>query len=253
MKTSFLIFLLITNAAYAQSPISEEKLRQTETKGYDLYIHDFLAANATNIVSIERLQSSDARGWIVVKDGDSWRVRFVGDCDESVCSSFDVAFNLEEKSSRLTEFEVPEVIPDEQLAQWKARQLALGSEVQRCSETYNTVVLEGQDGTEPVWVVYLLAATTDPNIVVLGGHHRVTVSADGTRIIRSEPLTKSCLQLAKNPDGAALMVTNLISQEPLETHVFSSLLYRIPLYIDTDVGVFAVEGNQIRLLEENAE
>jgi hypothetical protein len=253
MTILYLILFLTTSGVYAQSTVSEEYLQQTEAKGYDLYIHDFMAAAATNIVSAERLQNSDARGWIVVKDGDNWKVRFVGGCDESVCSSFDVAFNLEEKSSRLTEFEVPEIIPDEQLAQWKARQLAMSSEIQRCSETYNTVVLEGEDGTEPVWVVYLLAATRDPDIVVLGGHHRITVSADGTRIIRSEPLTKSCLQLAKNPDGSALMVTNAISQEPLETHVFSSLLYRIPLHVSTDLGVFAVEGNQIRLLEQSAE
>ncbi len=253
MKIFSLIFFVIANSAYAQNTVSDEYLRQTEAKGYDIYIHDFMAATATNVVSIERLQNSSARGWIVVKDGENWKVRFVGDCDESVCSSFDVTFNLEEKSSRLTEFEVPEIIPDEQVAQWNARQLAIDAEVQRCSETYNTVVLEGLDGTEPVWVVYLLAATRDPNIVVLGGHHRITVSADGTRIIRNEPLSRSCLQLARNPDGAALMVTNAISQEPLETHVFSSLLYRMPLYVGTDLGVFAVEGNQIRFLEEGLE
>ncbi|MES2625439.1 MAG: hypothetical protein V4628_09180 [Pseudomonadota bacterium] len=253
MKIFFLIIPLLTSSVFAQSVASEEYLRQTESKGYDLFIHDFLAANATNIVSVERLQNSDARGWIVVADGDNWKVRFVGDCDESVCSSFDVAFNLEEQSSRLTEFEVPEIIPDEQLAQWKARQLALESDVQRCSETYNTVVLEGLDGAEPVWEVYLLAATRDPNIVVLGGHHRITISADGSRIIKSEPLTKSCLQAARSTDAAALMVTNVIGQAPLETHVFSSLLYRMPLYVLTDAGTYEVEGREIRFVEENPE
>jgi hypothetical protein len=253
MKISCLIFFVIVNSAYAQTTVSDDDLRQIESKGYDIYTHDFMAATATNVVSVERLQNSSARGWIVVKDADNWKVRFVGECEESVCSSFDVAINLEEKSSRLTEFEVPEIIPDEQVAQWKARQLAIGSDVQRCSETYNTVVLEDQDGTEPVWVVYLLAATRDPNIVVLGGHHRITVSADGTRVIRNEPLTRSCLQLARSPDSAALMVTNSISQEPLETHVFSSLLYQIPLYVDTELGVFKVEGNQITLAEKSTE
>jgi hypothetical protein len=253
IRISCLVFFVVANSAYTQTTVSDDHLREIESKGYDIYIHDFMAATATNVVSIERLQNSSARGWIVVQDGDGWKVRFVGECDESICSSFDVAFNLEEKSARLTEFEVPEIIPDAQVAQWNARQLALDSEVQRCSETYNTVVLEGQDGTEPVWVVYLLAATRDPNIVVLGGHHRITVSADGARIIRNEPLTKACLQLPKSPDSAALMVTNSISQEPLETHVFSSLLYRIPLYVGTDLGVFAVEGNQIRFVEEGLE
>jgi hypothetical protein len=253
MKIFSLIFFVIASCAQAQSTVSDEHLRRIENKGYDIYIRDFMSATATNVVSIERLQNSSARGWIVVKDGDNWKVRFVGECEQSVCSSFDVAFNLEEKSSRLTEFEVPEMIPDEQLGQWKARQRAIDSDVQRCSETYNTVVLEGEDGTEPVWVVYLLAATRDPNVVVLGGHHRVTVSADGTRIIRNEPLSKSCLQVVKNPDAAAIVVTNLVSQEPLETHVFSSLLYRIPLHLNTELGVFTVDGNQISFVKAESE
>src|SRR5688572_13771623 len=116
MKISRLIFFFIASSVYAQNMAGEGLLRQVENKGYDIYIHDFMAATATNVVSVERLQNSSARGWIVVKDADDWKVRFVGECSESVCSSFDVIFDLEEKSSRLTEFEVPEVIPNEQVA-----------------------------------------------------------------------------------------------------------------------------------------
>lgn len=253
MKLFSLIFLVIAAAVHAQNTVSEEYLRQTESKGYDLYFQDFMAASATNLVSIERLQNSSARGWIVVRDGDNWKVRFVGECDEGICSSFDVAFDVAEKSTALTEFQIPEAIPDEQVAQWRARQLAIGSDVQRCSETVNTVVLEGQDGSEQVWVVYLLAASRDPNTVVLGGHHRVTVSADGSRILKSEPLSKSCLQVPRSPDESAVRVTNASGDQPLETHVFSSLLYRIPLHVETGAGVFAVEGNQIRQLEAGAQ
>lgn len=252
MKICCLLFLCIVSSAFAQSPVSDEALRDIELTGYELHFRDFLAASATNIVSIERLQNSEARGWIIVKDGDDWIVRFVGDCEESLCSSFDVAFNVEDNSARLTEFEVPEVIPDAQQKQWRARELALGLEIQRCSETYNTVVLESRAGTEPVWLVYLLAATSDPNVVMLGGHYRITVSADGTRIISNEPLTKSCLQLAKSPDGAALTANNLLTQEPLETHVFASLLYKIPIHVSTGLGTFVVEGRQIRFTEQSS-
>lgn len=253
MKLFSLILLVIAGFVHAQNTVNNEYLRETERKGYDLYFQDFMAASATNVVSVERLQNSSASGWIVVMDGDNWKVRFVGECDEGVCSSFDVAFDVDEKATALTEFQIPEVIPGDQVGQWRARQLAISSNVQRCSETYNTVVLEGQDGSEPVWVVYLLAASRDPNTVVLGGHHRITVSADGSRIIKSEPLSQSCLQLAKSPDGTALTVTNSTGQAPLETHVFASLLYRIALHVDTGVGVFAVEGNEIRSLEGSAE
>ncbi|MEX1221139.1 MAG: hypothetical protein WEA82_03380 [Idiomarina sp.] len=245
--------LLFAASVSAQPTINDDNLRMAESRGMEIYIRDALAASATDLVTVGKLQSANVSGWITIGDGDNWVVRFLKTCDGGVCSVFDVTFNLEQNSANLVELEKPETISDEQLSLWKARQLALASDFRACSTSYNTVVLPRSNDEDPALIVYLLAATTEPNVIVLGGHHKITISADGEKIIESNPLSKSCLNLEPSRNATALTITHLLTAEPLETHVFSSLLYQTPIYVGTDAGIFAVEGNQIRIVQRDRE
>jgi hypothetical protein len=123
------------------------------------------------------------------------------------------------------------------------------SEFRKCTRTYNTVVLSDVRGGQVVWLVYLLAASQDADDVVLGGHYRVTVNANGTEILKSEPLSKSCIVGKRDKGAAGLMVTHVLDPEPIETHVFASLAYGVPIYVATEKGSYAVENGRIRQVE----
>lgn len=42
------------------------------------------------------------------------------------------------------------------------------------------------------------------------------------------------------------MVSHILHPEPIETHVFTSLDYRMPLYVRTETGSYEVHGASIR-------
>jgi hypothetical protein len=131
---------------------------------------------------------------------------------------------------------------------WRARQLALGSGFRACSPSYAAVVVPEEGERPGPWIVYLLAESTQPDRVVLGGHHRIRVSTDGSEILAREPLARSCMTSKLGADGAILGVTHLISEQPLETHVFLSLLHGVTVGVATGSGLWLVEEGRIRPL-----
>jgi len=105
----------------------------------------------------------------------------------------------------------------------------------------------GQEGI----LVYLLAGTRSRNVMVLGRHYRVIVSEDGLGVNDVLPLSKSVIELpTQGEDGpaAALYVTHLITEYPLETHVLASLQHALPLFVSTSRGLWRVEGEGIAFL-----
>ena len=147
----------------------------------------------------------------------------------------------------------PQPLSPEHLAMFHARQTALTVlNTHRCTEQYNPVVLSGDAfGTEGI-VVYLLAATTRPDEIMVGGHLRVDLSRAGTEVITVKPLSKSCLAIPLKRDHQAksAVFTHLISSMPTEAHVFLSLLYRLPLYVGTDFGLWKIENGKILLIKQ---
>jgi hypothetical protein len=126
---------------------------------------------------------------------------------------------------------------------WRARQMAATTSFVTCTPGYNTVVLPRED--DDPWTVYLLAATADPELVVLTGHHRVSVTPDGRAILRTESLAQDCVVSRRPVDVLGVVLTDDLRTEPIETHVFTSLLYAMPLRVRTARGEFRVEGARI--------
>jgi hypothetical protein len=135
----------------------------------------------------------------------------------------------------------------------RARQTALRT-LGRVTQPTNTVILAarpaiGEDGI----LVYLLASTEKPNVAVFGKHHRVLVSSDGNSVKRLEPLSKSILELPLRPSrpgsrAVELVVSHFVTDYPLETHVFVSLLNKIPVLVITPRGTWRVDGTRIQYL-----
>lgn len=133
----------------------------------------------------------------------------------------------------------------------QARQAAIKA-VPDLVQPLNPVVLPAEIDDERGILVYLLAGTTKPNVVVFGRHYRVLVEEDGSTIKYVRPLSKSVLEMPVMPPSGskseALVVMHLVTEWPLETHVFASLLHKLPIVVATSRGNWWVNADRIAFL-----
>jgi hypothetical protein len=141
----------------------------------------------------------------------------------------------------------PSVVHEPMMTLLNARWLALEA-VPRSKQVMNTVLIP-QNGQI---VVYVLAATNDPNVAVLGRHYRVDIAEDGAAVERVTALSKAELQLpTRDRSGqrlASLAITDGEAEHPTETHVFASHLANVPLYVTTGRGRWKVRATGIDYL-----
>jgi hypothetical protein len=86
-------------------------------------------------------------------------------------------------------------------------------------------------------LVWALASTTEPGVVVYGGHYRFMISSDGTKVIQRDALSRSCMS-APPPDPAkgkevAMFFVQLVSNTPVETAVWLNLQHKTPIMLAT--------------------
>jgi hypothetical protein len=142
----------------------------------------------------------------------------------------------------------PGVVHEPLLTLLNARWLALEA-VPRTNQVVNTVLMPQRNGQI---VVYVLAATSHPNVAVLGRHYRVEVAEDGAEVVSVTALSKDELELPTR-DGsgqrlAALAITEGSVDHPTETHVFASRLANVPIYVTTGRGRWKVRATGIDYL-----
>jgi hypothetical protein len=154
-------------------------------------------------------------------------------------------------SRRLPEVRIenpPGVVHEPLMTLLSARWLALEA-VPRTNQVVNTVLMPQRNGQI---IVYVLAATSQPNVAVLGRHYRVEVAEDGAEVVRVKALSKEELELPTR-DGsgqrlAALTITEGDVDHPTETHVFASRLANVPIYVTTGRGRWKVRASGIDYL-----
>lgn len=227
-------------------------IERAESLGNQIYVQDLYAAQATALLIAHGLEPLEMGmlGWITESRQDGCVVTFVGGDPEQWRSICTIAFAERTDPNIVL---VDRDLTETQSAMFNARQLALGSIEKSCSDAYNTVVLPRDDG--PGWLAYALAATSDPNLVLVGGHYRATVSEDGRTVLERRGFTKDCLVLKKpenlgpDVDVAAYTLGHVLDRTPTEIHVYLNLLYGKPLYVVTvDRRFWRIEGGKIQLL-----
>jgi hypothetical protein len=228
-------------------------IEQAEELGARIYVHDRLAAEATELLLSHgvNLAAADTRGWITEDRGEAFAVTFVtGDPDEWRSVSMVTFAEPEEPNIILVDRDLTAT----QSARFNARQRVLENIERACSDAYNTVVLPRADGEG--WLAYALAATSDPNLILVGGHCRATVSADGLTVLEQRAFTKDCVVLKRpqniTPDVnvAAYTLAHVLDNRPTEIHVFLNLLYGKPLYVATaDRRLWYIQDGKIELLK----
>src|ERR1051326_3702319 len=232
-------------------PIRQFDIPTTVTLGVEMYRQDQEAWKATDILLAKygetELRAEKSHGWIVDSLADRDIVRFVRAGANGPEISYDVAFAghsepvLSEPQDR--------TLGAGELSQYRARLLALDNVTERCSDTYNTIALK--DPQSDRWIVWALAATkTDPKLIIIGGHYRFTISADGKSIVQKDALSKTCLRFTRetgpNGEPGQIFFVHVVTLTPIETHVFASFSYDMPFRIGTRDGkAWKVDGDRI--------
>lgn len=234
---------LFGGSAAAQDSIRQFDIPALERLGHDMYIQDQAAWHATDALlalhSQAEMVKEKVAGWIVENRSEGVLVRFVRQGGNGLEAAYDIVYphdaDYAKDRPKISEPQ-DRTLTDSEKAQFSARTLALQSITQRCGDNYNTIVLKDPEGDG--WLAWALAATTNPNLIMAGGHHRLTVSADGTKVVHTDALSRTCatMEKASPPQGgkvAAMVTTQLVSNLPVETFVFLNLEHRIPIIVLT--------------------
>ncbi|HXU05593.1 MAG TPA: hypothetical protein VN903_31760 [Polyangia bacterium] len=249
-------------------PIPADLVRPVEQAarlGRLIYQVDKASAIGTDVLRarVPDYRSRRVAGWLTLEEGDAG-----GDGP-----AFSVLFYNDENPPRfvfnirvprageptLQEYAPPEALNDEMMRLFRARRNALAV-APTGRRRMNPVILPLSTAGQPDSIlVYLLAAEMVPGQMVFGVHYRVLASEDGFTIKELTPLSKSALVVdeklpADVPRGAKLVahvVSHLVTDWPLETHVFVSLLHKnVPIYVVTRRGTWLVIGDKITLVDD---
>ncbi len=257
-----LIFLTVVLSRFAvaaaQLPLQltpeqeDVALRLAETKGREIFVHDRAAALATDALLALRTFKKDKRvnGWITEAQGEKIAVTFI---DNSPAALYRVVISESAKiKGGVKAYKAPIPLTEFELGAVTARNLAILSPFNRCSENYNSVVLpEDQESGAKKWSVYLIPGTKKKHIIPIGG--AFLVHTDGTTVASSRGFTKTCITLESDARAVAVFITHLLDQTPTEVHVFWNLWAKKPIAVGTplnrDGKVWMIENGKIALID----
>lgn len=232
--------------------IRDFDLATIETLGRAMYEQDQFARKAADVVFAERSEDVRRVGWIAGSVDGKPRIRFIRQGTSGLEALYDVVFAIGQRGALSDPAD--RALSADEIAQYEARLLAIAGAAKKCSPSYDTVALKDPAGGG--WLVWALAATGDPDAILVGGHFRFTISADGKTVQRRDEMMKSCLRFSRDAmvvrgDGfggytAGLLVRHLVALKPVETQVFSNLTYDIPVIVGTMDGlVWRIDGGTI--------
>ncbi len=244
-------------------PIREFDIATVERLGRAIYEQDQFAWMASDVAVAKRgggqiLERDGLRGWITERRDGKDVVRFIRLGADGPEALYDVTFAQGAEPVFTTPTD--RKLSESELGQYNARMLALASIPRACTDRRNSVALKDPEGDG--WLVWALASTTDPDLIVLRGHYRFTISADGKTIRAIDALSASCDQISRKkrakdmpPDAepAGLLSSDIVSLTPAETYVFASLSYDVLIHVGTEDGnTWRVDGDHVSAVDQGA-
>ncbi len=241
------VFVLAVPLAEA-SGIREFNVPVLEKLGRELSRRDSIAARAADlVVETQPLSKSlKMRGWITELGRNEDTVYLIAETASGPTLAYTVQFRHSGKPAVQDVRGQP--LPDGVAVRYRARQTAITALAGRLFKTsYNFEILDDPDGRG--FLVYALAATTDSDQVVMAGHFRVTVSADGKKAEQVDALSKSLVLsgpmksgVPQGGEAVALFLIQLVSDKPVETLIYTANLARKDIYVRTPDGKTWVVG-----------
>lgn len=232
-----------------------EAVHRSEAVGRQLFVLDKVSSVATDalIEKVGDLKSQNIAGYLPVRDAtasgqpsNNHSVLFYTQ-EQPPRIKFEVKVGIDAKSTTAV-YDPPKDLPPAMLELVKARHAAINAAPHE-EQPMNALLLPADLIGKTGILVYLIAGTKRPDVVVVGRHYRAVVPFGTAEVSEIMPLSKSVLELStKGPQGQkleALMVTHLVSDFPLETHVLASLQSHLPLLVATRRGGWLVKGDHI--------
>lgn len=220
------------------APIKAYELPQIEAFGRAIYRQDIAAWLASDALTakVSDLRAAGLKGWLVEDDGKTATVRFLRDKGAGLEVGYDVI--VDGKGAGPVTEPADRKLTDEERLMFSARQAAAAAQPAACRAGYNTAMVKNPEGDG--WIVWLLAPAPAAGAIPVGGHYRILVAADGKTVKQVDALSASCLLIEKPKaaDGkpALAFASHIVSPTPVETHVFLSQLYKLPLGVGTNGG-----------------
>src|SRR5262249_17392699 len=145
-------------------------------------------------------------------------------------------------------------IPPEIATRYKARRTAMDAVRSKLNTAYGAIynfeVLKDPEGSG--FLVYALAAFTVKDRVYTGGHVRITVSNDGAKVKRIDQLSHGIIEQKADPstETVAVFTAQVVDTKyPVETWLYTSYLYHLPMGVATKSGSIwaCVNGRIVRV------
>jgi hypothetical protein len=242
-------------------PEMRAEIQKVEAIGRQLYVLDKVSAVATDVLMerVPDLRNAGVAGYIPMQEADD-----DGRPKDSFLVSFftrqeppQVAYEVHVRPDARPDFEAfqpPKPASDSLAMLVRARQAAIAA-LPPVHQPMNPVLLPASANGEKGILVYMIAGTTRPGIVVFGQHFRVLIPENSQTPTYVMPLSKTALEMPARggPAGAkteGLAVTHLVTDWPLETHVLVSLQWHLPVYVGTHRGIWRVDGDKIALIRD---
>lgn len=225
------------------SPVQEVTIETAQKRAKEIFAKDVYAAKATDFLLEQGLlnKQSGVSGWITQIENDLPKTYFIG----SSANGYKVIFEVHFPDGNAPELVTPSKITARLANKFQARQQALKSIKSPCSNNYNSVIIEDDDKV----IIYALAATTERDKMVVGGHYRFTYTKDATKLLSKERLSNSCLVLEKREDSTPFF-THILTDSPLEVHSYLSKLHG-EFYISTRSGLYKANNGEFTLIKDN--
>lgn len=232
--------------AAALTAEESEQVRLAEARGIALFHNDQLAWHATDYVMARNLLHREKGGsfMAIARPDGSGVVYFV---QKRKALRVDL-----DENARPIKSGWEKKVPDSVSTRLVALKTASKESSRVCGDTINNVVLATEDGKG--WLVYLLGATTQPDVAIIGRHLRIQTDSSGKHVESNDSSTMQCLAINnRSADAVAAsgskwmgsIVSHLVSQVPWETHVFQSLTWSMPIFVITHHAVWHVQGGRI--------
>ena len=234
---------IFLSASTFAGEIREFDVPTVERLGRELYERDEIAAKGTDLV-LERYPKSKKEwlGWVTEPTESGDRLYVVTDGESGLMQGYVAMFPKSGESSVHDRRSDP--LPEHLKRRFKARLTAIAAAKPKMFskvDNYNVEVLDDPDGSG--FLVYCLAYIK-PDEIVLGGHIRVTVSADGEKAEQVDAFSNTLVTSPPPPKGAKkgekpfiVSMSQAVSNMPLETCVYISFHHNVIASVGTMDGL----------------
>jgi hypothetical protein len=236
------IALMVSFSVAFASDIREFDLNTTERLGAELSRRDEMAAKASDLVLAKHpeLKNDPLLEWVTdLSDGGS--VYWIVDTEPRPTPAYKVVGNrIEDIRSK----PLPAAIQMRYNARRNAMKAVLPKLNHAYGARYNFEVLGDPDGSG--FLVYALAAFTRTDAIYIGGHFRITVSANGSTVERIDDLSRGIIENKASPGSQAVALGTaqaIDAKYPVETFSYSGNLYHIPIGVGTRDGTIWMVAN----------